>query len=99
MRMLHALDHRGPDASGIYHDRECGLAHTRLSIIDIAGGSQPMASANGDLVIVFNGEIFNYIELREELVALGHAFRTRSDTEVALEAFRAWGDAAFARFN
>jgi asparagine synthase (glutamine-hydrolysing) len=97
--MLHVLRHRGPDGAGLYHDDECGLAHTRLAIIDVAGGAQPMASTHNDLVAVFNGEIFNYVELRDELVALGHVFRTCSDTEVAIEAYRAWGDAAFARFN
>jgi len=97
--MRRALGHRGPDASGTYHDVECGLAHTRLAIIDLAGGVQPMHASTGDLVAVFNGEIFNYVELRDELRALGHEFRTQSDTEVAIEAFRAWGDDAFVRFN
>jgi asparagine synthase (glutamine-hydrolysing) len=97
--MARALGHRGPDASGSYRDVQCGLAHTRLAIIDLAGGAQPMHACAGDLVVVFNGEIFNYIELRAELRALGHEFRTQSDTEVAIEAFRAWGDDAFARFN
>jgi asparagine synthase (glutamine-hydrolysing) len=98
-RMVGALDHRGPDASGIYRDVECELAHTRLAIIDLAGGVQPMHAVAGDTVIVFNGEIFNYVELRAELRALGHGFRTQSDTEVVIEAFRAWGNDAFARFN
>jgi asparagine synthase (glutamine-hydrolysing) len=97
--MLYALRHRGPDAAGVYRDHECGLAHTRLAIIDIAGGNQPMTTVAGDLVLVFNGEIFNYVELRAELSAHGYLFRTNSDTEVVLEAYRAWGDGAFARFN
>jgi len=97
--MKSALGHRGPDASGTYRDVECGLAHTRLAIIDLSGGVQPMHASTGDLVAVFNGEIFNYLELRDELRALGHEFRTQSDTEVAIEAFRAWGDDAFVRFN
>lgn len=96
-RMLVSLHHRGPDASGLYRDSLCGLAHTRLSIIDAEGGVQPMAK--GELVLVFNGEVFNYVELREELRALGSEFSTRSDTEVVLEAYRVWGDDAFARFN
>jgi asparagine synthase (glutamine-hydrolysing) len=97
--MAHALHHRGPDATGLHVDRECGLAHSRLAVIDLAGGAQPMTSATEDTIAVFNGEIFNYVELRAELRALGHSFRTQSDTEVVIEAFRAWGDAAFARFN
>jgi asparagine synthase (glutamine-hydrolysing) len=97
--MAGALGHRGPDASGLFRDVECGLAHTRLAIIDLAGGVQPMHAGAGDTVVVFNGEIFNYIELRAELRGLGHTFRTQSDTEVVIEAFRAWGNDAFARFN
>ncbi len=99
VRMASALYHRGPDEFGVYRDDRAGLAHARLSIIDLATGQQPMADEGDTTWIVFNGEIFNYVELREELVALGHRFRTRSDTEVILHAYRAWGDAAFARFN
>src|SRR5512140_1069151 len=98
-RMAGVLGHRGPDASGVYRDTECGLAHTRLAIIDLAGGVQPMHAGADDTGVVFNGEIFNYVELRAELRALGHGFRTQSDTEVVIEAFRAWGDDAFMRFN
>ena len=83
----------------MYRDEECGLAHTRLAVVDLAGGAQPMLDAEGERVVVFNGEIFNHVELREELRALGCTFRTRSDTEVVLEAFRVWGDAALPRFN
>ncbi len=99
VRMASALYHRGPDEFGVYRDDRAGLAHARLSIIDLATGQQPMADEGDTTWIVFNGEIFNYLELREELVALGHRFRTRSDTEVILHAYRAWGDAAFGRFN
>jgi asparagine synthase (glutamine-hydrolysing) len=99
VRMASALYHRGPDEFGVYRDDRAGLAHARLSIIDLATGQQPMADDGDTTWIVFNGEIFNYVELREELVTLGHRFRTRSDTEVILHAYRAWGDAAFARFN
>src|SRR5512143_2659460 len=98
-RMASMLGHRGPDASGIHRDPACGLAHTRLAIIDLTGGVQPMPSRTGDVIVVFNGEIFNYVELRVELRALGHEFRTQSDTEVVIEAFRAWGDEAVARLN
>lgn len=99
LRMAHALFHRGPDESGIYRDDRAGLVHTRLSIIDLATGQQPMADEGDTSWIVFNGEIFNYVELRKELEALGHRFRTRSDTEVIIHAYRAWGDAAFERMN
>jgi asparagine synthase (glutamine-hydrolysing) len=98
-RMIAALAHRGPDEAGIYRDARAGLAHARLSIIDLASGQQPLTSEDGTLWVVFNGEIFNYVELRAELVALGHAFRTQSDTEVIVHAWEAWGEDAFARFN
>ncbi len=98
-RMAGALRHRGPDEMGAYRDERAGLAHARLSIIDLSTGQQPLANTDGTRWIVFNGEIFNYLELRDELVALGHTFRTRSDTEVLLHAWEAWGDDAFRRFN
>jgi asparagine synthase (glutamine-hydrolysing) len=98
-RMAAALRHRGPDEHGIYRDHRAGLAHARLSIIDLSSGQQPLANEDGSLWVVFNGEIFNYLELRAELVARGHAFRTQSDTEVIVHAYEAWGDEAFARFN
>ncbi len=99
VRMASALYHRGPDEFGVYRDDRAGLAHARLSIIDLATGQQPMADEGDTTWIVFNGEIYNYVELREELVALGHRFRTHSDTEVIVHAWRAWGEAAFERFN
>jgi asparagine synthase (glutamine-hydrolysing) len=98
-RMAGALRHRGPDEFGAYRDARAGLAHARLSIIDLATGQQPLCNEQGTLWVVFNGEIFNYLELRAELLALGHRFRTRSDTEVVVHAFEAWGEGAFARFN
>jgi asparagine synthase (glutamine-hydrolysing) len=99
VRMASALYHRGPDEFGVYRDDRAGLAHSRLSILDLSTGQQPLADENDTTWIVFNGEIFNYVELRKELVALGHRFRTQSDTEVILHAYRAWGDAAFERMN
>jgi len=99
VRMASALFHRGPDEFGVYRDDIAGLAHARLSIIDLETGQQPMADEGDRTWIVFNGEIFNYVELREELVALGHRFRTHSDTEVIVHAYRAWGDSAFERLN
>jgi asparagine synthase (glutamine-hydrolysing) len=98
-RMAGALRHRGPDAFGVYRDHQVGLAHARLSIIDPRGGRQPLLDESGRWVVAFNGEIFNHVELREELAAQGRRFRTRSDTEVVVQAFAAWGDDAFARFN
>ncbi|MEO6420198.1 MAG: asparagine synthase (glutamine-hydrolyzing), partial [Polyangiaceae bacterium] len=98
-RMVGSLRHRGPDELGVYRDRRAGLAHARLSIIDVSAGQQPLSNEDGTLWISFNGEIFNYIELRADLIALGHVFRTRSDTEVIVHAYEAWGDEAFARFN
>lgn len=97
--MAGAMLHRGPDEVGIYRDSRAGFAHTRLSIIDLAAGQQPMTNEDGTLWVVFNGEIFNYVELREELLALGHQLRTHSDTEVILHAYESWGEDAFARFN
>jgi len=98
-RMMGAMTHRGPDEFGRYHDRQAGLAHARLSIIDLASGQQPMTNEDENLWIVFNGEIFNYVELREELLAAGHRFRTKSDTEVILHAWEEWGEEALDRFN
>lgn len=99
IRMASAERHRGPDEFGVYRDNLAGFAHARLSIIDLATGQQPLANEDETLWVVFNGEIFNYVELRAELIALGHSFRTHSDTEVIVHAYEAWGDAAFARFN
>ena len=97
--MVGALRHRGPDEAGVFRDERAALGHARLSIIDVATGQQPLSNEDGTLWIVFNGEIFNYLELREELLALGHRFRTKSDTEVIARAYEAWGEAAFERFN
>lgn len=98
-RMVGALQHRGPDELGVYRDADAALGHARLSVIDLAQGQQPMLDARGSLVVVYNGEIYNYVELRDELVARGHRFRTRSDTEVLLVAWQEWGEGAFERFN
>jgi len=97
VRLTDLIAHRGPDGSGYWlgnsADGQCqiGLGHRRLSIIDIGGGAQPMSSSDGAVTLTFNGEIYNYIELRQELIALGHHFSTASDTEVLIEAYRAWG--------
>jgi asparagine synthase (glutamine-hydrolysing) len=97
--MVGALRHRGPDEFGLYRDRRVGLGHARLSIIDLATGQQPLANESRSTWVVFNGEIYNYVELRTELVARGHRFRTKSDTEVIVHAYEQWADGAFARFN
>jgi asparagine synthase (glutamine-hydrolysing) len=98
-RMGSVLQHRGPDGEGRYVCNQIGLGHRRLSIIDVTGGSQPITNENGTLQIVFNGEIYNYIELREELVKAGHIFKTQSDTEVILHGYEEWGTACVERFN
>ncbi|WP_224242744.1 asparagine synthase (glutamine-hydrolyzing) [Hyalangium gracile] len=98
-RMASALHHRGPDASGIFRDTRVGLAHTRLAIVDPERGQQPLGNVEGTVWLVFNGEIFNHVELREELEAQGHTFRTRCDTEVVLQAYERWGPEAFERFD
>ncbi|MCO6431676.1 MAG: asparagine synthase (glutamine-hydrolyzing) [Deltaproteobacteria bacterium] len=98
-QMSELLAHRGPDGSGIELYGSVGFAHRRLSIIDLACGSQPMWSTCGNLLLTYNGEIFNYLELRSELEAGGQQFRTKSDTEVILNAFRSWGERCFTRLN
>ena len=100
-RMASQLDHRGPDGSGSFEDeRGVALGHRRLAIIDLSdAGLQPLASADGSLQLLHNGEIYNYRELRHELEQLGHRFRTATDTEVVLEAYREWGDDCAEHFN
>jgi asparagine synthase (glutamine-hydrolysing) len=98
-RMIGAIVHRGPDAQGVFTASNAGLAHARLSIIDLASGQQPMANADDTLHVTFNGEIFNYIELRDELIARGHRFQTTSDTEVILRAYEAYGPDCVKKFN
>ncbi len=99
VRMAGALRHRGPDEHGVYRDARAGLAHARLSIVDLATGRQPMSNEDRGLWIVFNGEIYNFVELRVELEQRGHRFATRSDTEVIVHAYEEWGTACFERFN
>jgi len=99
-RMIGVMRHRGPDEFGAWRDASIFLGHARLSIIDLAGGQQPMAGPDGRYWITFNGEIFNYIELAAELTAKGHVFRTKCDTEVILHAFLEWGpEGCVDRFN
>ena len=98
-RMIHALEHRGPDGYGYHFDEGVALAHARLSIIDLATGDQPIGNEDGRIWTVFNGEIFNYVELRAELEAEGHRFRTRSDTEVIVHLYERDGDDFVHRLN
>lgn len=93
------IRHRGPDDDGFYRSEQALLGMRRLSIIDIAGGHQPMHNADGSVQLVFNGEIYNYRELREELVARGHAFYSQSDSEVIVQAYEAWGEGCFERLH
>ena len=97
--MNESQHHRGPDDGGLHLEPGVGLGHRRLSIIDLATGQQPLFNEDGSVVVVFNGEIYNYQELIPELTALGHVFRTKSDTEVIVHAWEAWGEACVERFR
>src|ERR1035438_6963612 len=102
-RLTEALTHRGPDDEGYWVSGDCsvGLGHRRLSIVDLtAGGHQPMHSESGRYSVAFNGEVYNFVELRSTLTSLGHSLHGTSDTEVMLAAFEEWGlDRAISRFN
>lgn len=98
-RMADTISHRGPDKEGFYLSGNLALGHRRLSIIDLASGDQPMKSGASGVVIIFNGEIYNYVELRDELRALGHRFDTKSDTEVIIRAYEQWGMACLGKLN
>ena len=97
--VLATLAHRGPDQQGVFESRMISLGAARLKIIDLEAGDQPIISEDGDSVIAFNGEIYNFAELRVELEQLGHRFRTHTDTETVLEAFREWDVACFSRLR
>ena len=93
------LEHRGPDGDGFYIDEDVTLLSRRLAIIDVKGGDQPIYNEDGSIVVVYNGEIYNYLELRSELEKSGHIFKTRSDTEVIVHGYEEWGDTCFDKFN
>jgi asparagine synthase (glutamine-hydrolysing) len=97
--MTDALAHRGPDAAGYFVDAGIGLGHRRLSIIDLATGDQPLGNEDGTIQVVFNGEIYNFADVRAELQAHGHRFRTGSDTEVIVHGYEQWGDRCVDRFR
>src|SRR3989304_7051721 len=98
-RMFSAIKHRGPDEFGSYKDADAGFAHARLSIIDLSGGQQPMSNEDGTVWITFNGEIFNYVELRQELLKKGHTFSTQSDTEVIIHLYEEYGEGCLEQLN
>lgn len=98
-KMTDIIKHRGPDGEGFYIKKNLGLGHRRLSIIDLQTGEQPMFNHDGSIALVLNGEIYNYIELKEELIKYGHKFRTTSDTEVVIKAYEQWGVDCQSRFN
>src|SRR5262249_17238616 len=91
--MRDVITHRGPDDAGIFRDGRAGLAHRRLSIVDLAAGHQPLANEDESIWIVFNGEIYNHVAIRPTLEAHGHRYRTKSDTETIVHAYEQWGDA------
>ncbi|HXG49716.1 MAG TPA: asparagine synthetase B, partial [Methylomirabilota bacterium] len=94
------LRHRGPDGGGVWRQGPAGLAHRRLRIIDLSpAGAQPMSNEDGSIQIIFNGEIYNFQPLREELLRLGHQFRSRSDTEVLVHGYESWGTDMFRRLR
>jgi asparagine synthase (glutamine-hydrolysing) len=99
VRMRDAMVHRGPDDEGLFVSDGIGLGHRRLSIIDVAGSRQPMANPDETVWLTYNGEVYNFQELRAELEARGYTFRTKGDTEVVLRAYEAWGDAAVERLR
>src|SRR5438874_761019 len=98
-RMTGSLVHRGPDDEGFYLSGPVGLGFRRLSIIDLDGGHQPMSDEEESIWVVFNGEIYNFLDLRGELESCGHIFRTKSDTEVIVHGYKQWGDEVLNRLN
>jgi asparagine synthase (glutamine-hydrolysing) len=97
--MRDVIAHRGPDGAGIHSDEHAALGHRRLSIVDLAGGHQPLANEDDSIWIVYNGEIYNHADVRRELESAGHHYRTRSDTETIVHAYEQWGDACVERLR
>src|SRR5947209_1012830 len=98
-RMTAAIAHRGPDGEGFFSGQFAALGHRRLSIIDVAGGQQPMYNEDGNLALVYNGEIFNHASVRPELERAGHLYGSHCDTETVIHAFEEWGDDSLQRFR
>src|SRR4051812_40608267 len=99
LRMRDVITHRGPDEAGLRLDARAALAHRRLSIVDLKTGQQPLSNEDGSIWVVFNGEIYNHADVRRDLEARGHQYRTRSDTETIVHAYEQWGDACVHRFR
>ena len=91
-KMNEEMAYRGPDGNGVWSDETCGMAHTRLSIIGLDNGSQPLFNADGSIVLICNGEIYNYIELKKELEGKGYVFKTDSDSETIIYAYEEYGE-------
>ncbi|MES2734398.1 MAG: asparagine synthetase B, partial [Bacteroidota bacterium] len=101
-RMTNCMAHGGPDDAGFYDEPSAGVyvGHRRLSLLDLSSaGHQPMATANGKNWITFNGEVYNFKDIRTQLIAIGYTFKSNSDTEVILQAYDAWGEESFVKFN
>src|SRR5471032_54835 len=99
LNMRDVIAHRGPDEAGLHGDDRAVLVHRRLSIVDLAGGQQPLSNEDGTQWVVFNGEIYNHAAVRQVLESLGHQYRTKSDTETIVHAYEEWGDACVNRFR
>src|SRR5689334_15880159 len=97
--MRDVMTYRGPDGAGLHVDIHAALAHRRLSIVDLAGGHQPLSNETASIWVTFNGEIYNHKDVRRQLEAAGHVYRTRSDTETIVHAYEEWGDECVHRFR
>src|SRR5215831_19698203 len=98
-RMTNAIAHRGPDGAGFFEDSFVSLGHRRLSIVDVTGGGQPMFSEDGNLVIIYNGEIFNHGDVRPELENAGHVYTSHCDTETVIHGYEEWGQQSLSRYR
>src|SRR3982751_559887 len=99
LAMRDVLAHRGPDEAGLHCDAHAALAHRRLSIVDLSSGQQPLSNEDGSIWVIFNGEIYNHADIRRELEAHGHVYRTKSDTETLVHAYEQWGEACVDRLR
>src|SRR4051812_14181299 len=99
VRMRDVITHRGPDEAGLHLDSRAALGHRRLSIVDLKTGQQPLSNEDGSIWVIFNGEIYNHADIRRELEAHGHVYRTKSDTETLVHAYEQWGEACVDRLR